>query len=335
MNKNLNPVMIAAISRAVPKTVITNEDLTKILDTSDEWITTRTGIKERRVVSGEENSIDLGIEAAQKALAKAKMSGEEIDLIITASSVPARVYPSPACEIQKVIGAKKALAFNITAACTGLIYAMKIAQSFISTGEYENVLLVATDANSKFVDWTDRSTCVLFGDGAGAMILKKSPDGVNDIVNLEAYTDGSIWEHIQMPITGKNCPLVEPNEVLPEHVAMNGKEVYKFVVQTMPEDVNNCIAKAGLTPEDIDYLVPHQANLRIISAIQERLGYSDEKVITNIDKYGNTSAASIPIALTEAVEQGKMKLPCKAVLCGFGAGMTWGSAVVRLRDGVA
>lgn len=334
-NENNIPIMIAGMGYAVPKTVITNDDLSKILDTSDEWISTRTGIKERRICSGEENAVTLGIQAAYNALAKAKMKPEEIDLVIVAASVPTMAYPSTACQIQGEIGATNAAAFDVTAACAGMVYAMNVAKAFISSGTYENILIVATDANSKFVNWEDRAVCVLFGDGAGAMVLKKSPDGISDIIEIDMFSIPEGVGYIQLPISGKNCPLVEPNEQKPLHIYMNGREVYKFVVREMPDLIMNCIERAGLTPEEIDYLIPHQANLRIIDAMAERLNYDSNKVIVNINKYGNTSAASIPIALVEAVEEGKIKLPSKAILTGFGAGMTCATAIVRLREGIA
>lgn len=332
---NLIPVMIAGAGYSVPDTVITNDDLTKLVDTNDEWITSRTGIKERRVVSGDETAVDLGIKAAQQALKNAKVAPEDIDLIIAAASVPANTYPSTACEIQAAVGADKAAAFDITAACTGMIYAMNIAKSFISSGIYKNILLVATDANSKFIDWHDRTSCVLFGDGAGAFVLKESIDGVDDILAMDMHSNGKDGAFIHMPLSGENCPLVEPCEKKPLKITMNGREVYKFVVQTMPDSISACLEKAGLTPDDIDYLIPHQANYRIIEAMASRLNYSDEKIITNLQKYGNTSAASIPIALVEGVEEGKIKLPAKAILSGFGAGLTWGTVIVNLREGIA
>ncbi len=329
------PIRIVSLGKAVPKTVITNDDLTKILDTSDEWITTRTGIKQRHIASGDENSLTIGIEAAREALGKANLKGEDIDLIIAATSNPFNIYPSTACSIQEAIEGKSGtVAFDITAACTGMIYAMEIARSMISSGKYNRALLVATDTVSKFVNWEDRSSCVLFGDGASAMILEKSPDGVDDIIAIDIHADGRQGSHITMHLNGTNCPLVEPAQGANERVIMNGREVYKFVVTTMPESVNSCIESCGLTPEDIDYLVPHQANLRIIDALQQRLNYTDEKVITNIDKYGNTSAASVGIALSEAIEEGKIKTPSTAILCAFGAGMTWGSVIVKLRKGI-
>lgn len=327
------PVMISAIGYSVPETVITNDDIATLVDTSDEWITTRTGIKERRVVSGDENAATIGAAAARDALKKIDLKVEDIDLIIAAASVPTNAYPATACEIQADIGAVNAAAFDITAACSGMIYAMNIARSFITSGIYRNVLVVATDANSKFVDWTDRATCVLFGDGAGAMIMQPSTDGIDDIIALDLYAEGDKSGHIVMPLSGKNCPLVKPNTQKPLHIYMNGKEVYKFVVTKMPEYIMKCLEHANMTPDDIDYLIPHQANLRIIDAMAERLGYNENKVVVNIQKYGNTSAASIPIALVEGVQEGKVKLPCKVILSGFGAGMTCGNAIVRIRKG--
>lgn len=329
------PVMLSAVGYSVPETVITNEELAKLVDTSDEWITTRTGIKERHLVSGEENAVTIGTKAAQNALKKANLNPEDIDLIVSATSIPTNAYPSTACEIQAAIGAKNAAAFDITAACTGMIYALNVAKAFISSGIYKNILLIAADANSRFVDWTDRSTCVLFGDGAGAVVLQPSIDGIDDLVAIDLYAEGDRGQELLLPMSGKNCPLVEPNEQRPSHLFMNGKEVYKFVMTRVPDSIMSCLEKANMKPSDIDYLIPHQANLRIIDAMAERLDYDSSRVIVNIQKYGNTSAASIPIALVEGIEEGKIKLPCKAILTGFGAGMTYGVAIVRLREGVA
>ncbi len=208
MSLNLIPVMIAGVGYGVPDRIVKNDELTQLVETSDEWITSRTGIKERRVVSGEENAVDLGIKAAKNALAKAKMNPEDVDMIIAAASVPAHTYPSTACEIQAAIGNTKAAAFDITAACTGMIYAMNIAKAFISSGIYKNILLVATDANSKFIDWYDRTSCVLFGDGAGAIVMKESIDGVDDIIAMDMHADGARGEFIKMPMVDENCPLV-------------------------------------------------------------------------------------------------------------------------------
>lgn len=334
MTNKLIPLRIAGVGYSVPETIITNEDLTKIYDTSDEWIYTRTGIKERRVVSGEESAIDLGYKAALNAIQKAKINLDDIDLIIAASSAPPDLYPAMACRIQAKLGIKNIPAFDVTAACSGLIYTLSMAKAYISSGIYKTVLIVAADNNSRLCDWEDRSVSILFGDGAGSMVVTQSEDGVDDILALDIRADGSIGEYITLPLTGQNCPLVEPCEQKPAHVKMIGKEVYKFAVKIVPHYIEKCLFEANMKAEDVDYLIPHQANQRIIEAIQQRLGYSDEKVISNIMHYGNTSAASVPIALAEGVENGKIKLPSTAILCGFGAGMTWGVAIVRLREGI-
>lgn len=329
------PLRIAGVGYSVPETVITNDDLTKLYETSDEWIYSRTGIKERRLVSGNENAVDLGLAAAKQALANSKINPEELDLIISASSAPPQLYPAIGCHIQAALGIKKHVpSFDITAACSGLIYGMQIARAFVSSGIYKNILIVATDNNSRLLDWSDRSTSILFGDGAGAMVVTVAEDGVDDIISIDIKADGSIGKYITLPLAGQNCPLVEPCDEAEPYIHMNGKEVYKFVVRMLPDFIANMIEEAGLQAEDIDYLIPHQANERIIEAVQNRLGYPDEKVISNIKYYGNTSAASVPIALAEGVEKGKIKLNSKAILCGFGAGMTWGGCIVRLREGI-
>ena len=332
----MKPLKIAGIGYCVPETVITNEDLTKLYDTSDEWIYTRTGIKERRVVSGNETAIDLGYNAAKKAMEKSGLGPEDIDCIISAASAPPQLYPTLSCLLQDKLGVpNKIPAFDLTAACTGLIYALQVARGFIGTGLYKTVLIVAADNNSKITDWSDRGTSILFGDGAGAMVVTASDDGIDDILSLNISADGSIGQYISTDLPGQNCPLVAPNDTVGDgKIHMNGKDVYKFAVNTVPSYVVECIEQSGLTSDEIDYLIPHQANQRIIEAIQKRLNYTDDKVISNIKYYGNTSAASIPIALVEGVEQAKIKLNSTAILCGFGAGMTWGAAVVRLREGI-
>ena len=293
----MKPLKIAGIGYCVPKTVVTNDDLTKLYETSDEWIYSRTGIKERRVVSGNETAIDLGYIAAKNALEKSGLKPEDVDCVISAASVPPQLYPTLSCTLQAKLGIPNNVpAFDLTAACTGLIYALQVARGFIGTGLYKTILIVASDNNSKITNWEDRGTSILFGDGAGAMVVTESTDGIDDILSLGISANGAIGQLIYTDMPGQNCPLVEPCEKVSD-----GKI---------------------------------QANQRIIEAIQSRLKYSDEKVISNIKYYGNTSAASIPIALVESVEQGKIKLGSTAILCGFGAGMTWGAAVVRLRDGI-
>ena len=335
MTEKMKPLRIAGVGYSLPESVVTNDDLTQLYETSDEWIYTRTGIKERRLVSGDETAIDLGIAAAKHALEKSVFKAEDIDLVIAASSAPPQLYPAIACHIQSALNIPNyAPAFDITAACSGLIYGLQIARGFIGSGLYKNILIVATDNNSRLVDWADRSVSILFGDGAGAMVVTEAEDGIDDILSLDIRADGSIGEYIYMDMPGKTCPLVKPNTPKDCHIKMNGKEVYKFVVKVLPQYIDKCLEEAGMTPEDVDYLIPHQANQRIIEAMQQRLQYPDEKVISNIKYYGNTSAASVPIALAEGVEKGNIKLGTTASLCGFGAGMTWGAAIVRLREGI-
>jgi 3-oxoacyl-[acyl-carrier-protein] synthase-3 len=335
MESKMIPLQIKGVGYSVPETIVTNDDLTKLYETSDEWIYTRTGIKERRVVSGNQNAADLGYEAAQWALSKAGINPEELDLIIAASSAPPDLYPAIACDIQSRLGITTNIpAFDITAACSGLIYGLQIARGFIGAGIYKKILIVATDNNSKLVDWSDRATSIIFGDGAGAMVVTEAEDGIDDILSINIQADGSIGEYIKYTLPGKTCPLVEANEEKPSFIYMNGREVYKFVVKVLPDYIDKTLEAAGMKAEDVDYLIPHQANQRIIEAVQQRLGYDDSKVISNIAYYGNTSAASIPIALAEGVEKGTVKLGSTAILCGFGAGMTWGAAIVRLREGI-
>lgn len=329
------PLRIAGVGYGVPETVVTNDDLTKLYDTSDEWIYTRTGIKERRLVSGNQGAIDLGEIAAKNAIEKSGFKVEDIDMVIAASSAPPQLYPAIGCQIQARLGISNYIpAFDITAACSGLIYGMSIARAYIASGMYKTILIVATDNNSKLLDWEDRTTSILFGDGAGAMVVTASEDGVDDILAIDIRSDGSLGHLIELPLAGQNCPLVEPCDEVKQKIKMNGKGVYAFVAKILPHYVEELIANAGMKAEEIDYLIPHQANMRIIQAVQERLGYSDDKVISNIKYYGNTSAASVPIAMAEGVEKGQVKLPSTAILCGFGAGMTWGGTIVRLREGI-
>lgn len=324
---------IITIDFEVAKNIITNDDLTKILDTSDEWITTRTGIKERRVIDGDENSTTLGIKAAQKALKRAEKRGikvEDIDLILAAASAPEDVYPSVACLIQSAIGAKNAACFDIKAACSGFIYAMETARAFIKSNLYKNVLIVATDATTKFTDWTDRSVCVLFGDGAGSMIMSATDDA-DDIIGINLISDGDCGDYITLKTQGKNCPLLnDMTEKVKPFIEMKGKDVYKFVMHTIPPKLEELLETTKTDVKDIDYFVPHQSNQRMIDALADRLTIDNSKVISNIEFYGNMSAASIPVAIRESIDNGKIKLPAKIMLSAFGAGMTGANAIITL-----
>jgi len=331
MNNNKYPVTLAGVGKYLPETVITNDDLAKLVDTNDEWIYTRSGIKERHVVSGDETASSLAVKAALDALGFAGESAENVDMIICATSVPDNFYPAMACEVQAAIGASKAVAFDIVAACSGVIYAMKLAKSLIENGDNKCVLIIGADVHSRIINWEDRSTCVLFGDGAGALLLKRSEDGQNDILAVDLKADGVKGSELKAPVNGKNCPLVEPNSSEQKYVTMNGREIYKFAVSSVPESIKSVLEMADLTKDDIDNYVLHQANIRIIHAIADKLGENQDKFYVNLQKYGNTSSASIPIALTEAVDENKIKSPSTLVFSGFGAGLTWGTAIVRWR----
>ena len=331
MINNKYPVTIAGVGKYLPETVITNDDLTKLVDTNDEWIFSRSGIKERHLVSGDETSASLAAKAAKEAIAFAGADVNDIDLIICATSMPDNLYPSCACEVQFAIGAVNAAAFDVTAACSGLIYGLKIADSFISSGAYKNVLVVGVDVHSRFVDWTDRSTCVLFGDGAGALLLKRSDDEQNDILAVDIRADGTKASELKIPLAGNNCPLVEKNTTEQQFVKMNGREVYKFAVSKVPESINSVLNNINFTVNDIDKYILHQANIRIIHAIADKLKEDYDKFYVNLHKYGNTSSASIAIALTDAIEENQIDCPSTLLMSGFGAGLTWGTAVVRFR----
>ena len=321
---------IIAIDCEVAQNKITNDDLTKILDTSDEWISTRTGIKERRVLSADETSTDLAIKASENVIKRANFDPNKIDMIVVASSAPEEVYPSVACRIQGVVGIPNAACFDVKAACAGFIYALSVADSFIKSGMYRNILVVATDATTKFTDWEDRATCVLFGDGAGAAILS-ADETENDIIAVDLLADGTCADYITLTTQGTYCPLAKEreNEIKP-FIQMKGKDVYKFVMQLIPPKLEELMAKTNLTQDKIDYFIPHQSNQRMIDALAQRLELEDNKVISNIEHYGNMSAASIPVAIREGIDEGKIKLPATVILSAFGAGMTAGNAIIKL-----
>lgn len=313
----------------VPEKVLTNFDLEKMVDTSDEWITERTGIKERRIASPEQATSDLAYEASVKALQKAGLNPEDIDLIIVATVTPDMLVPASACLLQQKLNAKNAVAFDINGACTGFIYALSVAEKFIRTGASKRALVVGAETLSRFTDWTDRSICVLLADGAGAVVLERTrkKEGI-EIIDI--FSDGSMWDFIHMPAGGSKMPV--DHRALEQRlnfIKMRGNETFKVAVKTLEEVVVNTLKKAQIVSSQLSLLVPHQANIRIIQAMAKRLDLSMDKVMVNIDKYGNTSAASIPIALDEAVETGKLKKGDYVMLAGFGAGLTWGAALIK------
>ncbi len=304
---------ILGIGRYVPEKIVTNQDLEKMVDTSDEWIRTRTGIEARRIADDSMNTSDMAYEAAVKALENAGVSAEEIDLILVATVTPDQSFPSVACMIQDRLGATKAAAMDVSAACAGFMYGMITASQFIQTGAYQHVLVVGVEKLSKITNWEDRNTAVLFGDGAGATVMGPVSDG-RGIISFELGAAGSGGKHL----------LQEGN-----FISMNGREVFKFAVRQMGESSLNVLTKAGLSREDVDLLIPHQANIRIMEASRERLNLPPERMTKTIDKYGNTSSASIPIAMVEELEAGRIKDDDLLVMVGFGGGLTWGAIALR------
>jgi len=329
MSSNSRSVGIVGLGSWLPDNKISNYDLMKLVDTSDEWILSRTGISERRKASEQEAASDLGLMAARRALAAANVRPEEIDLIIVATITPDMFFPATACLIQKNLGAINAAAFDLSAACSGFIYALSVGSQFIANGHYDTVLVVAAEVMTKIINWEDRNSCILFGDGAGAAVLQPVAKD-SGFLSFELGADGTGAEYLQIPAGGSRKPASLETVLNKEHfLKMNGNEVFKFAVKKMGDISVKALEKAGLTEEDLDYLVPHQANTRIIDAARKRLGLAEDKVYINLDKYGNMSSASIPIALSEAVAKGYIQKGNIILLVAFGAGLTWGSAVIK------
>ena len=296
----------------LPPKVLTNQDLEKIVDTNDEWIRTRTGIEERRIASDEETVTKMSYQSAVEALDESGLNAEDVELIIVATATSEHQFPSTACMVQEKLGAKKAVAFDISAACSGFIYGVVMAMQFMNNGVYKNALVIGAEKLSGIVDWTDRATNVLFGDGSGAVVLGEVPDG-KGILSFELGSDGTGGKHLY----GDPC------------IHMNGREVYKFAVRQMGESALNVVEKAGLKKEDVDFLVPHQANIRIMESARERLELPKEKMSVTVNRFGNTSAASIPISLYHDAKEGRVKDDDVLVLVGFGGGLTWGALTLK------
>ncbi len=304
---------IEGVGIYLPSKRLTNFDLEKMVDTSDEWITTRTGIKERRIAENETTSY-MAYRSALSAIERSGISKEDIDGIIVATLSPENQFPSTACLVQEKLGLKNIFAFDLSAACSGFLYGLEVAWSMISAGRAKRILLIGSEKISGIVDWKDRSTCVLFGDGAASVILTND-EGSSDILASRIYSDGSLWELLYAPLCG--------------YINMKGRELFKVAVRSMEEACRYVLDKAGLSPEDVDLVIPHQANIRIINSLAEKLNIPEEKVYTNIHKYGNTSAASIPIALYEALEEGRLKRGDIVLLTAMGGGLTWGATLLR------
>ena len=323
-------VCIAGTGSYVPEKILTNADLSAMVDTSDEWIVTRTGIKERRIAAEGEFTSHLATNAARKALEQSGVDAADLELIIVATITPDTPTPATACYVQQMLGAHGAVAFDISAACSGFLYAMKIAKRLISDGAFKNALIIGAEKLSAVTNWQDRSTCVLFGDGAGAAVLRVAEPGEGSIIATEMGTDGRLTHLLAIPGGGTACPINSSNVDLNlATLSMQGKEVFKHAVTRMKEAAEKVIERANLKPEDIMCVLPHQANLRIIDAIADRLAVPNERVYVNLDRYGNTSAAAVAIALDEAHRNGAFKRGEHIVMVAFGAGLTWAAAAIR------
>ena len=326
----LHRAVIAGSGSCLPDKVLTNEDLSKMVDTSDEWIVTRTGISERRIAGDGETTASISAEAARRALADSGTKAEDIDLVILATITPEMVTPATACFVQREIGAVNAAAFDLSAACSGFLFALSAGQQYIESGFYKNILVIGAETLSRITNWKDRTSCILFGDGAGAVVLKQAQDGENGIIYCCMGSDGN-WEDLNCQAYGSKFPpyedLEDPDKI---YMYINGREIYQQAVRRIVEMVKNCLEHCDLGVSDIAMVIPHQMNARIIESMAKRLKLGDDKVFVNINKYGNTSAASIPIALDECRSQGKVKAGDIVVLVAFGAGLTWSASIIQL-----
>ncbi len=325
----LRSVGIAGIGSCLPENIVTNADLEKIVETNDEWIVSRTGIRERRKVDADTAVSDLCLVAAQRALENAGIHAEELDLILVATVTPDFAFPSTACILQGKLGAVKAAAVDIEAGCSGFVYGISVGSQFIATGMYNKVMVIGGETLSKITDMTDRSTCVLFGDGAGAAVLTPVEQG-NGLLSFVLGSQGEGGELLCQPAGGSKNPASEETVKNRQHyIKMAGNDVFKFAVRTMGDAAVKCLEKAGLTTKDVDVLVPHQANMRIIDAAMRRLDLDRDRVVINLDRYGNMSSASIPVALDEALKDGRIKNGDIVVMVAFGAGLTWGACCMK------
>ncbi len=336
MNKLINGqsppyhAVITGYGSFAPAKTLTNEELAKMVDTSDEWITTRTGIKVRHITTDNESTAFLATEASKRALAEANLDPGELEIIIVATITPEMVFPSTASFVQRALGAKKAWVFDLAAACSGFVYGLSIVQQFIESGRFKNALVIGAETLTKITDWTNRTSCVLFGDGAGAVLLEQSNDRRGGILYSTMHSDGQRWEALNCQAYGSRYPsdkeLDDPKKI---YMEIKGREVYQQAIRRIVETVNHCLDHCDLTLDDITMLISHQMNARIVESAAKRLNLPPEKVFLNINEYGNTSAASVPIAFDECVRKGKIKRGDIVVLVAFGAGLTWGANVIE------
>lgn len=320
---------LKSIAMHVPSERVKNAEFQQFLDTSDEWIEKRTGIKERRFANDEEKSSDLGVIAAKQAIERAHLTPKDIDLVVVATLSPDFLaMPSTACVLSAKLGIENKPAFDISAACTGFIYLLSVAKAYVESGMYENVLIVGAEKTSSVLDFKDRGTCILFGDGAGACVIGRIKRLKESILDVQISANGNFSNYLYTPRTLKPTPFNSKEETLEPFLCMKGNEVFKLAVKTLLKDVETILEKNALKPEDVRLFIPHQANFRIIQAVREHLDFKDEQVVLTVHKYGNTSAASIPMAMCEAYEEGRLKKGDLMLLDAFGGGLTWGSALV-------
>ena len=322
---------IAGSGSEVPSDTLSNDDLATMVDTSDEWISTRTGIRSRCIAKNGETTATLAAAAALQALRDARLKPDDIDLILVATITPEMVFPSTACFVQQALGATRAWAFDLSAACSGFVYGLAVGQQFIQTGQALHVLVVGAETMSRITDWEDRASCILFGDGAGAVVLSRCEDGERGILYSTMGADGDGWEYLNCKAYGSRNPvsrqLLDAKDIF---ITIRGREIYQQAVRQIVDCVNECLEQCHLTVDDIRMLIPHQMNARIIESAAKRLNLPPEKVFVNIDRYGNTSAASIPIALNECRQRNNLRPRDILIFVAFGAGLTWGASVVRL-----
>ena len=329
MNQLGAGIAITGSGSATPEVTLDNNQLERMVETSDEWISTRTGIRQRRIADAQGKLSTIATTAAQKAIAMAGIEATDLDLILLATSTPDDLFGT-ACKIQHLLGAPQAVAFDMTAACSGFVFGMVTAAQFIRTGVYKNVLLIGADILSRWVDWSDRGTCILFGDGAGAVVMQANQS--DRLLGFELRSDGTLNHSLNLAYDAQPREIVNGVTVGQgnyQPITMNGKEIYRFAVQKVPEVIEKALFRANLSTDEVDWLLLHQANQRILDAVAQRLNIPAEKVLSNLAKHGNTSAASIPLALDEAVREGKIQSGDVIVSAGFGAGLTWGSAIFQ------
>ncbi len=322
---------IAGVGAYVPAKVLTNADFERMIDTSDEWITKRTGIKERHIAGNDDSTVTMAVEASRRACENAGIDPAELDMIACATITPDTLCPSSACYIQRDLGAAKAAVFDLSAACSGFVYSLAIASRFIEAGQFKNCLVIGAETISRFTDYEDRGSCILFGDGAGAVVLKPTEDDSKGVQYTVMHADGNGWDFIWLPAGGSKLPASQQTiDQRLHYLKMRGRDVYKFAIEKMQWLLEDCMKACNLTVDDVDLVVPHQVNIRILKSATEKLNFPMDKVYVNIDRFGNTSAASIPIALDEAVRIGRVGPGSTVLLIAFGAGLTWAGAVVKL-----